>query len=392
VLQNATFEAYSNIIDLCIRERVDALLVAGDIYDGADRSLRAQLRFIEGLRRLDDAGIRSFICHGNHDPLDGWESKLELPPGCHRFSVNVERVPVFTNEPGRAAIYGVSYPTRDVRRSLIPGFGKAQPGVFSIGLLHANVNGNPNHEAYAPCTLAELAETGIDYWALGHVHTREVLSERAPCVVYPGNSQGRHPNERGARGVYLVEVSDSGQVSRNFRPVDVVRWENIEIDISGMDTQAMITAIDDRVSETRDESDGRPVIIRIELTGRGPAHHDLVRPGALDDIASQVNDTWAAQRPFAWCERVTAATGSPIDRNALRQGSDFVGDLLRLIDELKPDDATIAALSATLSELYERGNARQYLRDGMPDNDEIRTLLAEAEELCLAQLVEEDAE
>ena len=67
-LKNATFDAYQNIIDLCISERVDALLVAGDVFDGADRSLRAQLRFMDGLRRLHEAGIRAFICHGNHDP------------------------------------------------------------------------------------------------------------------------------------------------------------------------------------------------------------------------------------------------------------------------------------------------------------------------------------
>ena len=100
-LARATFEAYQNIIDLCLREQVDALLVAGDIYDGADRSLRAQLRFVQGLGRLDAAGIRSFICHGNHDPLDGWEARLALPEGCVRFGPEVEGFPVFPEEPER---------------------------------------------------------------------------------------------------------------------------------------------------------------------------------------------------------------------------------------------------------------------------------------------------
>ena len=84
-LYKATFEAYKSIIDLCIAERVDALLVAGDIYDSADRSLRAQRAFVDGLNRLDEEGIRAFICHGNHDPLDGWEARLTYPPNCHRF-------------------------------------------------------------------------------------------------------------------------------------------------------------------------------------------------------------------------------------------------------------------------------------------------------------------
>ncbi|MCH7606795.1 MAG: DNA repair exonuclease, partial [Chloroflexi bacterium] len=223
-LYQATFETYNKIIELCIEEQVDALLVAGDIFDSADRSLRAQLKFVEGLRRLEKAGIRSFICHGNHDPLDGWEAQLTFPEGCHRFGPDVERVPVFKDEPDRAAVYGISYPHREVRQNLVPQFAAIEPVAFSIGLLHANVDNNAGHDAYAPCTLKDLEDTGIDYWALGHVHTRQVLRQAGPTVVYPGNPQGRHPNEPAARGAYIVEVDDAGQVSLEFRAVDVVRW------------------------------------------------------------------------------------------------------------------------------------------------------------------------
>ena len=231
-LYSATFDTYRNIIDLCISERVDALLVAGDIYDGADRSLRAQQAFIDGLRNLDAAAIRSFVCHGNHDPLDGWEARLAYPDGCHRFGSEFAAVPIFPDEPERALIYGISYPTRDVHDNLVSQLGEVDESAFTIGLLHANVGGNTDHALYAPCSLDDLAQSGIDYWALGHVHTRQVLRERAPTVVYPGNSQGRHPNETGARGVYLVEVDDTGSISLDFRPTDTVRWERVNIDIS----------------------------------------------------------------------------------------------------------------------------------------------------------------
>ena len=118
-LYSATLDSYRNIVDLCTAEQVDALLVAGDIYDGADRSLRAQRAFIEGLQRLDAAGIRSFVCHGNHDPLDGWEAQLSYPDGCHRFGADFEAVSVFPDEPERALVYGISYPTRDVYENLV---------------------------------------------------------------------------------------------------------------------------------------------------------------------------------------------------------------------------------------------------------------------------------
>ena len=84
-LYQATFNAYNNIIDLCIQEQVDALLIAGDVFDGADRSLKAQRKFVDGLNRLDGAKIRSFVFHGNHEPLNGGDAQVQFPRRCHRF-------------------------------------------------------------------------------------------------------------------------------------------------------------------------------------------------------------------------------------------------------------------------------------------------------------------
>ena len=299
-LYNATFTAYENIIDLCLNKRVDALLVAGDVYDGADRSLRAQLKFVDGLKRLDDAGIRSFICHGNHDPLDGWEASLNLPAGCVRFGAEVTGEPVFPNEPERATVYGVSYPRREVLENLVPGFlGTPSRDGFSIALLHANVGGDPNHDPYAPCSVADLESVdSIDYWALGHVHTRRVLRQELPIVVYPGNPQARHASEPGMRGVYLVEVDDSGVAQLEFLSVDVVRWETLSLDIRGLETeQAIIDAANDRAESALEESGGRPIVARLVLTGRGPMHRSLRHAGAADAILEQLNDQYANAQP-----------------------------------------------------------------------------------------------
>lgn len=395
-LHRATFDAYDNIIDLCLRERVDALLVAGDIYDGADRSLRAQLRFIDGLNRLDTAGIRSFVCHGNHDPLDGWEARLDLPPGCTRFGEAVSMAPVFPDEPERAAVYGVSYPTREVRESLVPLFGAAapvMPGGFSIGLLHANVGGHPDHDPYAPCSVSDLAATGLDYWALGHVHTRQVLREERPGVVYPGNPQGRHPRETGERGVYLAEVNDFGQLRLEFRPVDVVRWEVLEVGIAGMETeQDALGAIDYAVARCAGESTGRPVVYRLSLTGRGPLNRWLRGPGTVDQLLEQVNERHAHESQWMWCERIQVNTGSPVDREQAARREDFTGDLARLGTSLREDPGALADLRESLRTLYASSNAAPYLRTYLPSDDELLELLAAAEEECLSSLVGEEDE
>ena len=391
-LHQATFNAYDKIIDLCIREQVDALLVAGDIFDGADRSLRAQLKFADGLNRLEAANIRSFICHGNHDPLDGWEAQITLPGGCHRFGAELTQTPVFEDEPGRAVVYGISYPQREVRESLVPLFGAVEAGPFNIGLLHANVDSNPAHDSYAPCTLNDLKDTGMDYWALGHVHTRQVLSEANPTVLYPGNPQGRHPNEPGARGVYLVEVTDAGHVSLDFRAVDVVRWATLEIDIRALETeQSLVDKIEQEVSLCQDDADGRDIIFRLVLNGRGPLHDSLRRPGFIDDLAERVNETGLRRRPFLWCERIRASTASLIDREQQRQRSDFVGDLVRLCDELQVTPDSLSEIREKLQELYGRGNAGQYLRQYAPTEDDLLELMVSAEAACLAELLDEDS-
>jgi len=385
-LRDATFAAYENIIDLCIRERVDALLVAGDIYDGLDRSLRAQLRFGEGLKRLSAAGIRSFLCHGNHDPLDGWEAGLDLPPGCHRFGPEVGRVPFDPQDPNRGYVYGISYPTQHVRESLVPGFGRVEDA-FSIGLLHANVGGDPNHPAYSPCSADDLAATGIGYWALGHVHTRKVLRESGPTIVYPGNPQGRHPNETGARGVYLVTVDERGRPELEFRAVDVVRWHKAELSIEGLrDDQALLDALDTLVAGELRAADGRHIVCRIELTGRGELHQSLQRPGYLTDLVEQVNAAGSGQSPFAWCERIVDSTAPLFDREAAVAAGDFLSELLAIADTALSDPEMVAAISEDLRGLYHHDRAKRYIKGDLPEGEAVRELVVAAETIAVNQL------
>ena len=391
-LYAATFKAYERIVDLCISERVDALLVAGDIYDGADRSLRAQRSFIEGLERLHRAGIRSFVCHGNHDPLDGWEARLTYPPSCHRFGGEWESVPLFKDDPGHAVIHGVSYPRREVKRNLARRLGGVDPSPVSIGLLHANVGGDPNHEPYAPCRLEDLARSGVDYWALGHVHTRRVLSDQAPTVIYPGNPQGRSPSETGSRGVYLVEIDDSRTANLDFRPTDTVRWEQREVDISTFQTeQELLDALHDGMQRLLDGADGRSIVARLMLTGRSALNRRLRRENTVDDLTEILNRDWAEQSPFAWCERIEDASASPFDRAARLKGADFLAEVLRTADQAKSAVDLQEQVRAGLSELYAHHRFRRYLKDDTPDDNDLSALIVEAEDVIVNLLVDDES-
>ena len=393
-LYNATFAAYERIIDLCIAERVDALMVAGDVYDGADRSLRAQRKFVDGLDRLHKAGVCSFVAHGNHDHLSGWEARLAMPPTCHRFGPDFEGVPAFQDEPGRAVVHGISYPQRDVTENLVLRLGQVETnGAFTVGLLHANVDNDPNHPAYAPCSLNDLVKTGLDYWALGHVHTRRVLNQSTPTIVYPGNPQGRHPNETGARGVYLVDVDDYGNVRLDFRPVDTVRWERLQLDIARMTTEEdLMEALDRCIAEALEKADGRSLVVRLSLTGRGPLHSFLKRPDSIDHLVEAVNEEWAQRFPFVWCDRIEDATASPFDREKRREGADFIADLLRLSDQAQKDEELLDRLRDSLSDLYDHRTVGRILRQHPLSEDDVKSLVRDAEDIAVSLLLGDDAQ
>ncbi len=383
-LLNATFEAYDRIIDFCLTEKVEALLIAGDIYDGADRSLRAQLRFVDGLKRLDAAGIRSFICHGNHDPLNGWQARLDLPPGCHQFGELVAAVPFDPSDPSRATVLGVSYPKREVKENLTGGFGTTARQGFSIGLLHCNAGGNSEHASYAPRTVSELAQTGIDYWALGHVHNHQILNSQNPTVVYPGNTQGRHINESGARGVYLVEVNSAGRVKADFHETSVLRWETSSVSIEGLETeQSLLDAIEHEVGALVSQSAGRDLIYRLALTGRGSLHEAARRSDFASDLQNRLNENWAGAATFAWCDRIDVLTQGPFDREARREASDFIGELLQLIDSARKDPALLSQLASDLRPLYGHARAGRFLTGEGNNPDDIASLLDDAEAACI---------
>ena len=388
-LCNATFAAYDHIVRLCLDERVDALLIAGDVYDAADRSLRAQLRFADGIHRLAEAGIRSFVCHGNHDPLDGWQARLDLPDLCTRFGPTLGTAPIFPDDPQRAMVHGISYPTRETRDNLALRFRDLSKNRFDIALLHANVGGDPHHDAYAPCSLADLRDTPIDYWALGHVHARNVLAKRDPAVVYPGNVQGRHISETGARGVYLVTVDQEGAPEFAFRAVDAVRWLRMDIDIGNSNHMGeVLDAVNAELDAARGEA-GRPVVVRLTLTGRGPMNAELRLPGQAGELLDEVNETWTEENPWLWCDRLRIATQASVDRKTALEREDFVGDLARLAEELRGSAEVPTEVRDALNVLFETPRARRVLRDFRPTGGELHRLLIAAEEECLAGLTDD---
>lgn len=393
-LAKATFQAYEAIIELCMDEKVDFLLIAGDVYDSADKSLYAQVRFIEGLRKLETAGIQVFICHGNHDPLDGWSASLTWPENVHIMSGAGAEIVEFKKEGETAAvIVGMSYPTRHIMKNLVKNFPRKYDNwPFTIGLLHCSVGSNPEHDSYAPCTLQDLRELNYDYWALGHIHTPSIVCKEAPVVIYPGNPQGRHPGETGSRGCFVVDVSSGGDISTRFTETDSVCWQIREISIEGLEKEEeLIERLQSQLDDIRENFGGRSVICRFVIKGRGPLHHTLRKEGFLEDLLHLLREDEIRGRQFIWVEHIENETLFPVERELLLKREDFVGDLIKIVEGLKTDEKAWNEFREVLSPLFGSRSGRKHI--ARIDDEEMNSLLQRAENLLLdALLTEEDNE
>ena len=308
VFADCTFDAFTRLVDLAIAEQVDAVLLAGDLYDQKDRSLRARLHLKEQLQRLHLAAIPSFLVHGNHDPLDGDPGALSLPSSAKVFGASFEEV-----ELPKFCVQGISFPTAEVRENLSARFGR-RGNKPTVGLLHCNVGGHSGHYDYAPCTLQDLERAGLDYWALGHVHTRALhpLAGNA-LAAYPGNLQGRHVYETGERGALLVTLDEARQAapSARFVPLDTVRWHRLDVPID--DVESIDALIDLSLSAITRAARALPSVVRLQLTGRGAlrAHLDsaekllelevairsrLAGPVLLESLRDATASRWELER------------------------------------------------------------------------------------------------
>ena len=287
-----------------------------------------------------------------------------------------------------AHVYGISYPTRDVTTNLAEEFHRTEDGPYAIGLLHCNVGDNTGHEPYAPCSVDDLVRSGMDYWALGHVHTRRTLRSADPMIIYPGNPQGRSPKELGARGCYVIDVDDTGHAQERFVEVDVVRWFEEELSIVSLENDdQLIAEVENICTRIRTQSEGRPAIARVRITGRGPLYRTLARPGFLADLVQRLRETEGRVQPFVWIERIELEARPEIDMEARRSGQDFVADFLHVVESYRDDPERIELLRPYLDPLIQSQRASRLIVK--PTADDLTAYLELAQDICLDYLTDE---
>ncbi|EAG1934830.1 exonuclease SbcCD subunit D [Listeria monocytogenes] len=227
-IQESTFQSLERITTVAIKEAVDFVLIAGDIYDSEDQSVRAQARFAKEMKRLEAANIPVFMIHGNHDFIEKHKEKLALPSNVHVFSEQVEIMSHKTATGVSVNIYGFSYNERHIRSSRVGEYKIQGDADFHIALLHGSeVSSSEEHDVYAPFRVQEISKKGFDYWALGHIHKRQLLAE-SPSIYYPGNIQGRNRKESGEKGASIITLSEAS-TTIDFIGTSPIIWEEAVI-------------------------------------------------------------------------------------------------------------------------------------------------------------------
>ncbi len=279
VLADATIRSFEALIDATLDAGAAFLIVAGDLFDRDVRDLKLQIVAARGFARLTRAGVRVFLLAGNHDAVSQAAMAAEWPEGVQMFG-SAEATRFDLPELG-VALAGRSYGAKAEARNIAAEYPPPEHGRFNIGVLHTSCDGRAGHGAYAPCAPADLVARGYDYWALGHVHSREVV-RRDPWIVYPGCLQGRSIRETGAKGALKVTLRDGRVATAEPITLDTARWAAASVDLSEATRDADIDeAIDRALADAADGAEGRPVVARLTLTGRTALHAALNRADAL---------------------------------------------------------------------------------------------------------------
>lgn len=310
---DASRQAFVSIVDLCLAERVDALIIAGDLYDGDQTSMKTARFLASQMTRLHQAGIRVFKIRGNHDALSRISKQLMFPDTVTIFGGRPQSV-LHTAGGLDVVFHGLSFASPKAPDSLLPKYSAAREGAVNVGIMHTSLAGSPGHDLYAPCSVADLHSHGFDYWALGHIHVRQAHAG-ASTVVMPGIPQGRDINEAGEKSVTLVTIRDDRSVEVEERLTSIAQFERVNVDLTEtVEWSEVIGRVRTALEEARASARSRHVVVRLSLNGASPLSWALIRDRDLllaeaEQAAEHIGDTWVEKLEL----NVAPAAAEPLE-------------------------------------------------------------------------------
>ena len=393
LLAEAGFTALRRLEFACKDHNAAFLILSGDIYDDKDGVLHARFALRDMFLRLQELGVLVFIAHGNHDPLQSGPPPVAWPDNVTVFGKEVSAKHVVRDDLPLALVKGISHTNPRETENLALWFRQqgqddlltevpngVSPDIFRIAVLHCAVGGaGEGHAPYAPCTLSDLTDAGMDYWALGHVHQGKTLCN-APAVVYPGSLQGLHINETGRHGCCVVQV-DGKTCAVKHLPLASVIWEKLPFVVTdAMETldvleEAILAAL---MAEAGERQGTDFLFCRIILEGATPLDTELRRPGSLETLLDRLREEQALNNGTTrvWIKDLRLATSPARDFAVLSERDDLVGEIVRMA-------ASMMETPTKANEVVVRAIAP------LNGNPKLKKILAESGEFCPDALPDE---
>lgn len=378
-LRDALRRAFECAVDVAVKEKVHAVLIAGDLFDNERLSFATEKFLLEQLCRLDEASIPCFYATGNHDPSGKPPrgGKMAWPDSFHLLGKHNPAEHEVRDTSGKtiACIVGAGHQTSREEKNLAASFPGAGSDAPYVGLLHTQVMSAEeaaSHERYAPCAIEDLQGKGYAYWALGHVHKRQRVTGD-PEAWYSGNIQGRHPGETGAKGGLLVSIDDRGGVETEFRSFAPIQWIEIVLDnLQDVHTQRDICH---RVAADffayASEKSAEAWMLRVRLEGRTPERlaqelHDAAQRHDLEEIVRNEIDH------VLDVEIKTDRLAPAVDVDKHRGEPHLLGSVLDLMDGIREGREKLSdlALPGDFARKFDSEEDREaYLRSLLQDLD-----------------------
>ena len=351
-LQEATANAWERVVGAAIAHEVDFIIIAGDLFDSARPSYGDYVRLFDGLEKLHEAHIPSFLVTGNHDPFTSWERDVSrLPKSATLLGVNKPQFALFSrdDEPlcllGGRSYYNQAWPSDESMASgitrtaameaLMPEHPNASDAPFAIGVIHAGLEPD---QSKACVELDELLDADVDYWACGHLHERHVfLNEVSPCVVYPGCVQGQTIDEGGECGCFLVEMEEgmpsgagSARVNLEFIPTSSIVLQKVMVDVSACQTLADVRRhVQSELFHEMGKNHCDDMIVQITLVGDTELHEFLAKSLIMRDLRHQINNA----HPNFYCDLLRNKTRLPQDDQRDRENDELFIEIVETIAE-----------------------------------------------------------
>lgn len=281
-LKESTYTAATRLFQTALNEQVDFVILAGDIFDDTDSSLKAQMFLKNEFEKLQQANIKVYMIYGNHDYYRNNFSVVQFPDNVTIFGKDISTASLTTKDGLKVGLTGFSYYQQHIQEAIVAQYPERGAFDYQIGLLHAGVGDNN----YAPFKVPELLQKGYDYWALGHIHKREVLNQK-PFVVYPGDIQGRNQNETTPKGFYLVTVEDQ-TTQMQFVQSSVYTWDKAEINATADDT------VDSLLSKINDLLTNQNTLLTLTINNAQKLNQDVLKTIERNELLLQVSQTTTA--------------------------------------------------------------------------------------------------